>query len=381
MKPAANLPRAAYIFDMEIAADARAQKEIDTLLRAGVPVRVLEWNKDEAYPLQKKTLPLRGREITVESIGIPVRKGVGIRGNLGPLLRFQLSLFRWLRQNRQDFDLVHCVNLDTAFCCRLFGRFFRKPYIYDIFDDYADAHTCGPKLRRLIKKIDYRVVRGARRVLLCSEKRRQQLAGPADNVEIIYNSPDIAPPEADITPETNTPFTVVYAGNLKDGRLLPQLLQVLARHPEWRLECGGDGELKPLLEQAAAEHPHIRYHGRLPYEQVLALEQAGHVVPALYDPAVPNHAFAAPNKVFEAMSLGKPTVMVRGTGMADLVEKEKTGLVIPDCSPEALEKVLLEISQSLPRWQAEAPRIRQLFAERYSWNHMERKLLRIYVEI
>ena len=367
--------RIAYVFDMEIAADARTQKEIDAFARAGVQVRILEWNKDERYPLKRKTLRIRGRETALESIGIPVRKAEGIKKNLVPLIRYELRLFRWLRRNRKDFDIIHCVNLDTAYTCRLFGKWYGKPYVYDIFDDYADAHNCGGRLYGMIKKIDYQVIRDARKALICSEKRREQIRGKAGNLEVIYNAPDVMPPAEAAAPEQ---FTIVYAGNLKERRMLPELLEIISRHPDWRLECGGDGELKELFERYAAAHGNIRFHGRLAYEEVIALEQRGDVIPALYDPALRNNAYAAPNKVFEAMSLGKPTIMVRGTGMDGLVERERTGVVIEDCSADALEKALAGIQEQLPAWRADAGRICELYREQYSWAKMEEKLLAVY---
>lgn len=365
----------AYVFDLEIAADARAQKEIDAFARAGADLRILEWNKDERYAPRRKAVRIRGRDMACDSVGIPVRKTEGIRSNLVPLLRYERTLFRWLRKNRKAFDVIHCVNLDTAYVCRLFGRLYGKPYVYDIFDDYADAHQCEGRLYRLIKKIDFRVIRDAKKVLICSEKRREQIWGNADNLEVIYNAPDIRP--ADAKREQDR-FTVVYAGNLTEHRMIPELMEAVARHPEWQLEIGGDGALAEEVAREAAGHGNIRVRGRMPYEDVISLEQQGDVIPALYDPALRNNAYAAPNKVFEAMSLGKPTVMVRGTGMDELVERERTGLVIEACSADALEKALLAIREKQTEWQAEAERIRKLFYEKYSWEKMEEKLLKIY---
>lgn len=365
----------AYVFDLEITADARAQKEIDAFKRAGAEVRILEWNKDEKYPRQEKTIRIRGRETVCESIGIKVQKTKGIKSNLFSLIRYELKLFRWLRKNRNVFDIIHCVNLDTAYICRLFSRRYKKPYVYDIFDDYADAHECGGWLYRFIKKIDYKVIRDAKKALICSEKRREQIWGETDNLEVIYNTPDIVLPPAE---KKTDRFTISYAGNLTERRMIPELLETVFEHPEWQLEIGGDGVLKELVDQYAYAYLNIHAYGRLPYEEVLALEQQGDVVPALYDPALKNNAYAAPNKVFEAMSLGKPTIMVRGTGMDELVEREKTGLVIEACSQSALEKALTEIREKLPEWQADAERIRTLFREKYSWEQMEKRLLKVY---
>lgn len=365
----------AYVFDLEITVDARAQKEIDTLAQAGAEVRILEWNKDERYPLKQKTLQIRGRKMTCESIGIPVRKTEGIKKNLIPLLRFELRLFRWLRKNRKDYDLIHCVNLDTAYTCRLAGKLFGKPYIYDIFDDYADAHECGGWLYRLIKKTDRKVILDARKTLICSEKRREQIWGDTDNLEVIYNVPDILLPATEKKPEK---FTIVYAGNLTEHRMIPELLETVSHHPEWELKIGGDGILADTVKQYALRYENIHARGRIPYEDVIALEQQADIIPALYDPVMRNNAYAAPNKVFEAMSLGKPTIMVRGTGMDGLVEQERTGLVIENCSVKALERALNEIRENLPAWRADAERIRELFRDRYSWEKMGKQLLEIY---
>ena len=48
---------------------------------------------------------------------------------------------------------------------------------------------------------------------------------------------------------------------------------------------------------------------------------------ALYDPKVPNHKYASPNKLFEAMMCEKPILTNYGTIMAQIVEKENCGVL------------------------------------------------------
>ncbi len=374
--------RVAYIFDLDLEADARAQKEIISLRKAGHEVLVLEWNKDAVYRLTRRTVTLRNQTFPIDTLGIPVRRTEGIRSNLGALLKYERSLLRWLQKNRSKYDIIHCVNLPAAFAGRFMLVFFRKPFVYDVFDDYADAHQCEGRLYRWIKKLDYRIMKRAKTVILCSEKRREQITGPVDHIEILYNVPDIPISEIQRSSRTREPgtsrsFTVVYAGNLTAYRMIPELLETQKAHPEWHLEIGGDGPLGDLVREYAKTCPNIRYHEKIPYEEVLRLEQEGDVVPALYDPSLRNNIYAAPNKVFEAMCLGKPTVMVRNTGVDDLVEQERTGLVIGR-SLQELERALKEIADTLPAWRAEAPRMQALFRENYSWEKMERRLLRIY---
>ena len=370
----------AYVFDMQIEEDARTQKEISSLLKAGFGVRAFDWNKGENFPVRENPLTLAGRAVVRETAGIAVRKTEGIRRNLRPLLKYERTLLRWLIRNRKNFSAIHCVNLDTAFTCRVFAKWFLKECVYDVFDDYADAHACGGRLYRMIKRLDAWVMKGSKRVILCAEKRRAQLLRDPGNVTVICNAPEAgrtAPAGSTPGMEAEKPFTIVYVGNLTEHRMIPELLEAAAKHPEWRLEIGGDGPLKEQVRSCAEKHPQITFHGRMPYAEVLALEAAGDVLPALYDPALKNNTFAAPNKVFEAMRCGKPTIMVKNTGMDDLVERERLGRVI---APEAaaLDNALAGIAAERPLWRQEAERIRRLFAENYCWERMEERLLEIY---
>ena len=362
-----------YLFDLKVEVDSRAQKEIAAFVRHGHQVIVHEWNKDENHPAQVRDLSVRGETVPCISVGIKVKKNKGFRSNIFKLLKFEFQLFLWLLKNNKSYDLIYCVNLDTAYAGHVAAKIIRKPYVYDVFDDYADAHRCGKKLNRAIKRTDYRVMRSAEKVILCSEKRKEQIINPLQNCEIIYNVPDVNIPE---TESSNECFTIVYVGNLTENRMIEDLLAIAAAHPEWRLECGGDGTLKELVQQYAGEYENISYHGILAYEDVIRLEQTADVIPALYDPEVPNNVFAAPNKVFEAMSLGKPTIMVRNTGMDNLVEQIKSGLVI-EKDRKSLEQALESIHANLPYWKAEKPGIQHLFEEKYSWEKMEKKLMEV----
>ena len=51
------------------------------------------------------------------------------------------------------------------------------------------------------------------------------------------------------------------------------------------------------------------------YESALELYAKCDLMFALYDPAIPNHRYSAPNKVYEAMLLGKPIIVAEGTGV------------------------------------------------------------------
>lgn len=57
------------------------------------------------------------------------------------------------------------------------------------------------------------------------------------------------------------------------------------------------------------------------YPEVLSASSACDLLFAIYDPFIPNNRFASPNKIFEAMALGKPVLVSKGTTMTDYIEK------------------------------------------------------------
>ncbi|GAB6876190.1 sugar transferase [Thermaerobacter litoralis] len=175
---------------------------------------------------------------------------------------------------------------------------------------------------------------------------------------------------------------LAYVATLQPGRGLQELLAVLARHPEWHLDLAGFGPEEPVLRQAAEDLPNVRFHGRVSHAGCRELYARADVIPALYDPAIPNHRYASPSKVFEAMALGKPVIVARGTGIDRRVRRHRLGWVVPYGSIEALEAALTEAAGWTPaRRRAFSRRARRLYRRRWGWPRMERRLLRLYRDV
>ena len=99
------------------------------------------------------------------------------------------------------------------------------------------------------------------------------------------------------------------------------------------------GNLEKYVEDVAGRYSNIDYLGRVSYQEALRLYSACDLMFAVYDPAVPNHRYSAPNKVYEAMMLGKPLIVAKNTGFDVLIEKEGIGLSI-EYSQQAFQQAL-----------------------------------------
>ncbi|WP_353513991.1 glycosyltransferase family 4 protein [Thermus sp. LT1-2-5] len=356
--------------------DPRVEKEASALAEAGYEVRVVGWDRLGSLPERER------REFgLVERLRIKGDFGKGF-GNLPSLLKFQVALLLYLVRKRSAYEILHACDFDTVLPAVLVGRIFRKSIVYDVFDFYADMIRQAPKwFRRLIRFIDQNLMGWVDAVILADESRIEQIKGAKPKrLVVIYNSPNVyrgcsqtsAPP----------PLKIVYVGILQTDRGILEVFDVLEKHPEWELDLGGFGGDEELIRKRAEGMPNVRFHGRIPYEKVLDLTCRSHVLFATYDPSIPNHRFSSPNKLFEAMAMGKPIIVARGTGMDRLVEALGMGYVVEYGNLRELEAALRDVvSWTEEQRRAFAERVRAVFQERFSWGKMKERLWALYAEL
>jgi glycosyltransferase involved in cell wall biosynthesis len=361
-----------------VAPDPRVEKEARTLARAGYVVQIIGWDRTGELE-QHDQLPTPGRAIALHRLPIRANYGHGL-GNLPQLLRWQAGLLGWLWRQRQRYDILHACDFDTILPALLVGWLARKPVVYDIFDFYADHLRATPTvLKGLIRRMDLWAINRAAAVILVDEARRVQIAGSRPkHLAIIYNSPEDAPAGPDQPGSPPLKLHLAYIGLLQVERGLVEMLTLLGRHPEWRLDMAGFGGDAERLQAAAQGLANVAWHGRVPYDQALALSQAADVLFATYDPAIPNHRYSSANKVFEAMLLGKPIIVARHTNMDRMIEAADCGLVV-DYGDEAQLEAALQRLAADPALRARLGRnARQAYEREYSWAIMEGRLLDLY---
>ena len=160
----------------------------------------------------------------------------------------------------------------------------------------------------------------------------------------------------------------------------PKVIEAVSARDDIELHIGGFGKLEGYVREMADTCGNIYFYGKIPYARTLALEQSCHIMLALYDPEVPNHLYAAPNKFYEALTLGKPVMMVKGTGMSRVVEDFDLGELIG----YSKEEFMLGIDKLLSRraeWESMSKRMKKLYRDSYSWEKSENTLLKLYSEL
>ena len=350
--------------------EPRLAREVAALARAGYDVHVFLWDRERAFLTEEERDGIRIRRY-------PLRAPEGKPGLVLRFPRWGCSALRAILRLRPA--VVHAVDFDTVLPAYLGARIVGARMVYEIFDFYADMVTAAlpPVLRRALARWERRMISRADLVIVPDRRRVTQFSGavPSRLVEVM-NVPEDRP----VRTAQSHDFTVFYAGMIANDRGLLDLVAACESTGAKLLVAGhgpDEAELLPRIESS----PTAMYLGTIPYEDVLKKTASAHVVPALYDPAVPNNRLAAPNKVYEAMMLARPLIVSEGIAAADVVRDVGCGLVVPYGDRKALQEALERLQLSPPECEAMGARGRAAFEAGYNWKAMEKRLLEAYAAL
>lgn len=361
----------------------RLEKMANCLAKNGYGVTVLAWDRDSDYAPKEEELKLKDATVKIVRIGLKGQFSGGIKKNLKGLLGFQRFIYTWLKNHQLDYDVIHAYDFDAGYTALKCAKKFKKKIIYDIPDYYVDSHGLnGTMIGKIVKRMEDFVINKADATIICTEERKQQIAGThPKKLYVIHNTPDIDVEAKGCGTSEHERLKLVYVGIFGRARFIDKIAEVVAARDDCEFHIGGFGAgMESYFEDMAKTHNNIFYYGRIPYDKTIALERECDVVCAIYDPSVPNHYYAAPNKFYEALSLGKPLLMARNTGMASVVEQYGIGELM-DYNVESLNKALDNLIDNQMNNEEIFKKATNLYHSMYSWRRMECVIKEIYTQI
>jgi len=376
--------RAVLLRSNPVSPDPPVEKMADTLLANGYEVTVVGWDRGNNTTEAIGKLSLERGTAKLIRLGIPAVFDGGIKKNLLPLARFQKRLYTWLKNHKDEYDIIHAFDFDTGWMAHKISQKYGKVLVYHILDFYVDSHTIpGGYLKSKVKHTEMSLVNNADATIICTEKRREQIAGTyPQKLEIIHNTPKAVSRVNDCFCElkNSSRCKIVYVGILAGSRFLKEIIRFVEQDDRFEFHVGGFGALEKEMEAAAQKCDRIFFYGKLPYDKTLALEQACDIMTAIYDPKVPNHQFAAPNKFYESLMLGKPVVMARNTGFDDIIEHHHIGCLI-EYDEKGLSHGFNQLIEQKDEWNGMGQRMKKLYEEQYSWSEMEKRIVSLYADL
>lgn len=373
------MKRVCIIRSNPVKPDSRVEKEARALVQAGHDVHILAWDRDSDHEEKEGTITVADTEIPITWLGFKAAFGEGMK-SIRPFMGFQICMMRWLKKHRKEYDIIHACDFDTAFFSQMVTK--NQKFVFDIFDFlYGEPQNA---MQRLIRNAQIRIINKADATIICTEERKEQIKGSSPKkLIVVHNTPssDLMLTKNDLAFRGKAEKTkVAYVGILDDERLLSSIGQCISRCDDVELHIAGFGILEPLFTKLSREHDNIVFYGRIPYYQALELEEKCDIMTAIYDPSIENCRHAAPNKFYESLMLGRPVIMVKGTGMSGVVSDYNIGELI-EFSEEGFENGLRRLIRRKSEWPEMSERMKKIYEEQYSWEKMRTRLVDLYNEL
>ena len=363
----------AYIRSSSFYDDSRATKEVKALSEAGYMVHIIGWDRNGIA--ENECAKIFNKNVHFSFYNKQVKGGIGYKG-IFKLIGFVSFVRKQLEDSKHNLFAVHACDLDGGIGAYRFCKRTRVPLVYDIYDYYIDSHNISGTLSWIVERQEIKLINLATATIICTEERRSQInkANPK-RVIVVHNSPEV-----EKSTNVDSKYDYAYCGVLSDGRLLQEILDGYKDNSDLSIIVAGSGRYESYMKAANDCYPNFCYAGPVSYDKVLSIESNSSIISAIYNPNKRNHVLCAPNKFYEALGLGKPIIVCKGTGIDKLVEKEKLGMVIDynaDSFYEALRYLLSNPVECLKM----GSRGRQLYEKRFRWTLMNKRIVQLYKDI
>lgn len=258
---------------------------------------------------------------------------------------------------------VIAVNFDSAFPVYLASRLRGFKYIYEIRDEFALSYAFPAPVKRLIQRIDRRIMRNARFVIHVDHNR---VTYSRCRYVVIENSPtDAIQEETRDYHELTRTFAVI--GNISAGRGIEPIAVFAEHNPGVKVLLVGKFYDERLKKRLTALR-NVEYHDYMPQSELFKLLRKCCAIFSLYNPALEINRLAASNKVYDAMMLGIPVITNKEVVNSKFIEEQRIGLVIDYDYDETWKA--LEADNFLEKAKETGKRGRALYLREYQFDRL-----------
>ncbi|MED1603614.1 glycosyltransferase [Alkalihalophilus marmarensis] len=296
----------------------------------------------------------------------------------------------YIDKEKLSIHAVHAHDLNTLSAGYKLANLHKSKLIYDsheLFNEMSGRNELDRKVGyreegKLIEKIDSLIVVNPY-IANLFEQRYGKLS-----TTIIQNIPLVElGEELDEAPHNNywretykltdDDIILLYQGGINPERGLEECIEALTLLPSiYKLVLLGDGRLKNKLIESAKEHQlddRVFFHKQVPAAHVHWYTKQADVGLVMYRNLSKNNYYSSPNKIFEYLLAGIPTVASDHPGKNYLIKKEETGVCIEE-TPEAIKDGVLHVISHYE----EIKKTCLIKRHNYTWEKEQQKLIQMY---
>lgn len=309
---------------------SRVQKYINYYTREKIDYIAVGWDR------KCEGLSRKNYEFLQYKAGVNVGGFKAIRNHC----RWMIFVFKYLLKH-PEVTFIHACDLNTSFPAAVYKKICNKnvKLVFDSCDWFSANLGKNKILKQLFEWMERFACNIADELIICEPERIEQITFKLKKEPLILpNIPEIDPVLLEDNNELykfgNDWPTVAYFGGFSEDRFQKELL-TLSKTEKFNLLIAGYGSksIEQLCEEVSSQD-NVRYLGRVNMKTGLQMTKAADIIYAMYCKTNANNVYAAPNKYYEALFLGKPIITTKGTILENKVVRHNIGYIIEESIDE-----------------------------------------------
>jgi len=356
--------------------DYRGAKMCNSLVKLGHQVVNVGWDRT---PDKRKELVL----VPEVKLRILQRPGVFEQNSLEGWGDYLPHLMRSLYEEKPD--AVQAVNEEMAALVLPFKRILYRWLIVDVYDSVTANYYRTRWLDLAARVCRWLANSGADCIVETAPELQAKLGRFVRKSIIIENAPFDPGNEIAAQVPTAGPVRLALGGGLTKRRMgLDILVAALDLLPQGSVIVEASGWLgDDYAKNVFAKHPAVRYRWLEKAPDFLKL--AGSCDALLYlrsDSCESDYiACVRPNRLFEALAVGRPIIVNPGLAIGRWIEEDNLGIVLPRFDPTSLASAIASLKERRAALPEQARHMRQVFLSDHVWPVMEKKLGELYQKL
>ncbi|ASC64859.1 glycoside hydrolase [Achromobacter denitrificans] len=373
----------AHLYPSDLLNESRIFRITDAMVKHGIVDKV------EIIGVQKDGLPAResvdGNRTLVRLKRSIAPRSHGLLGKTARTIEWSVRALNYLR--KRNFSYINAHSLPVLPLCFIASKLTGARLIYDTHELETETHSCRGIRQRLARLIERLLIKRCDGVFVVSDTiadwyaARYGIARPY----VVRNIPVPVGGEADRPVDLKEQLGIpphhrlyLYQGGFLAGRGIERLLRVFATLPaEYHLALMGDGPLLDAVRAAAARTANIHFFPAVHPSDVLRHTRTADVGICSTESTCLSYHYSLPNKLFEYLHAGLPTIVSPLPEQVALLERFQCGWIVP-ADDEAFAKLLSTLTREEI---GQAGNGSAAAAAYYTWEREENTLVRAYGEL
>lgn len=279
-----------------------------------------------------------------------------------------------------------------------FAKKTRIPIVLEVNAPLIYERNTYGKLRfyHIAKRIEKKIFHGANAIVVVSailKKYIMEIGVPEDKVHVVPNGVDISKFNPKINGDEirkryklDKKIIVGFTGSLKPWHGVDSLIKIvqstIKRNPDLHFLFVGTGPLEESLKQYVLTNnlmADVTFTGGLPFQDIPKYIGAMDIAVAPY-PKLDNFYYS-PIKIFEYMASGKPVIASKIGQIENIIEHNKTGILVEPGNIDELTDNILKLSCDNDLRKKLGENAFEKVKSEYTWEKNAERILDIYENI